>query len=329
MKRAISLIIAAVLVLSLAGCAAEKPSEKLYCMSHEREAVWLVDANGSEKVFELPEDVLTAGICGSRLWYTEDGAALVRVDLADGTREEFELPENSGVGYFMIAEEDAAYVSLCTVRTEEAPNYKVEVKGAIFRVGADGAEPVTGEYDWNETLPFAVDGGSVYHAVFGWNSTTGLVREDADGTVTEFDWPGFPLICLSVDGGRVFACWMAGCRSYDAATGGDEKIETSAGTFSAEDALPDEYVELTDAQAHDGWLYFWTYRNPDSSVTIKKPMLFMARRISDEKAVEYTKCDDVGFYAFENVVTFGEQGFVINGGYQKNEFRYFPYYSGK
>jgi hypothetical protein len=178
-------------------------------------------------------------------------------------------------------------------------------------------------------LPFAVDGGSVYHAVFGWNSTTGLVREDADGTVTEFDWPGFPLICLSVDGGRVFACWMAGCRSYDAATGGDEKIETSAGTFSAEDALPDEYVELTDAQAHDGWLYFWTYRNPDSSVTITKPMLFMARRIYDGKTVGYTKCDDVGFYAFENVVTFGEQGFVINDGYQKNEFRYFPYYSGK
>ncbi|MBR5708359.1 MAG: hypothetical protein IKX41_03150, partial [Oscillospiraceae bacterium] len=245
MKRILTFVLAAALVLSLAACAktpGAEPPEKLYVLTHQREAVYLVGADGAEKVYDLPGPMMTADVCGSVLWYVE-GDSLVRVGLADGSKTEYALPENEGGGYYMFAAENEAYVALANgqydnlhtgeiYRAGEDDAY-VDIAdgqydnlytGEIYRVGANGAEQVTHGYAYYmTTCPFTVDGGSVYFLAGGVpaGSELKLVREDADGTRVEFERPGFPLFALSVDGGRVYACWAYDCRSYDAATGGD------------------------------------------------------------------------------------------------------------
>ncbi|NLV51412.1 MAG: hypothetical protein GXY20_12055 [Clostridiales bacterium] len=310
-------LIIVLLVLSLAGCTAKKPAEKLYVFSHEREEVWLVGAEGAEKIFDVPEDALSADISGSTLWYA-NGTTLARLGLADGSRAEYALPGNNGVGYFMVAAENEAFIALTAGKTG---NFDT---GDIYRVGESGAERVTSGNVLTPNVPFAVDGGSVYYLT----GDLKLMREDADGKLTEFERPAFPITCLSVDGGRVYASWAADCRSYDAATGGDERFETAFGSVSQEQgAITADEDSLSFAVAHNGWLYYpvANTENKGSDDVYR----FMARRISDGKTVEYAVVGEVFVYSFDNVVTFGEQGFVFDDGYQRDTFRYFPYYQGK
>lgn len=306
MKRFLILLIALALILSLAACAKApaQPAEKLYALTHEREAVYLVGADGAEKVYDLPRSGMTADVSGSTLWYVE-GDSLVRVGLADGSKTEYALPENAGVGPALVGAENEAYVMLASGKAEGF------FTSAVYRVGANGAERVTSEYDYFENSTFAVDGSSVYYV----DRENKLVREDADGKRTVFDWPGFPVIFgLSVDGGRLYACWAAECRSYDAVTGGDERIESGE---------EDETINI--AVAHGGWLYYLVpSKDPTDSAQLLK-----ARRISDGKIVEYAKTADVGFYTLGNVLTFGERGFVLDDGYQTDIFRYIPYDAGE
>lgn len=311
MKKRISTVVSVVVLvfaLSFSGCFTkktdEKPAEKLYALTHEHEAVYLVGSDGAEKVYDLPERGMPADLSGSTLWYA-DGNTLVRVALESGEKTEYALPENAGVGPALVGAENEAYVMLAS---GEADGF---ITGAIYRVGSNGAERVTSEYDYFENSTFAADGSSVYYV----DRENKLVREDADGKRTVFDWPGFPVTFgLSVDGGRVYACWAADCRSYDAATGGDERIESGE---------EDETVKI--AAAHGGWLYYL--------VPSKDPMdsaqLLKARHISDGKVVEYAKTADVGFYTLGNVLTFGERGFVLDDGYQTDIFSYFPYDAGE
>jgi beta-lactamase regulating signal transducer with metallopeptidase domain len=332
-RQVLAVALAAVVIaVAAAGCVfagAKKPApEKLYVLSHQREAVWLVGADGAEKVCDLPDTAATADVCGSILWYA-DGTSLVRVALENGEKTEYALPENEGVGYYMFAEENAAYVALAD------GHYDNLYTGEIYRVGADGAEQVTHGYAYYmTTCPFAVDGGSVYCLAGGVpaGSELRLVREDADGTRVEFDRPGFPLTCISVDGGRVYACWAYDCRSYDAATGGGERIETAFASVPSarrvKTAGATENGSLPhSAAARGGWLYYaagnYEFEGADDST------LLMARRISDGKLVEYAAAEDVGFYGFDSVVTFGERGFVLNYGYWEDKFVYIPYYDGK
>ena len=292
-----------ILSLTLAGCAAKTPDEKIYALTKELDAVYLVGADGAEKVYDLPDGAITAAVSGGTLWYADE-TALVRLDLADLSRREYELPENNGVGFYMSAEENEAYVMLCTGR---------ENTGAVYRIGESGTERITKEQTLFLNTPFVVDGGSVYHVT----GNDELVREDADGALTVFERPAFPLNhTMSLDGGRVYTCWAADCRSYDAATGGGERIETGVGG----EALPN-------AKAHDGWLYYFgaNYENRGSDDVMR----LMAKRISDGRTVEYARTADLSFYAFDRVVTFGERGLVINDGYEQNDFRYVLYYTGK
>ncbi|MCR5648527.1 MAG: M56 family metallopeptidase, partial [Oscillospiraceae bacterium] len=279
-------------------------TERLYCLTHERDAVWLVGLDGAEKVYDLPEGTQTAAVAGSTLWYaTED--ELVRVDLADGSRREYALPENTWAGYYMYAEENAACIPLFTGEPGHA-------SGAIYRFGDGGAERVTSGNVMSGTYPFAVDGRSIYYLTDG----ELLVREAPDGTVREFERPLLPLGSISVDGGRVYTAGsFGGCTSYDAATGGGERMETGAGG---------EIIHS--CTAHGGWLYY-PIGNPDMTGADDAALL-MARRISDGKAVEYAKCTDAfTFYTLPFLVTFGEQGFVLDDGYQRDDFRYIPYYT--
>ncbi len=279
-------------------------TERLYCLTHERDAIWLVGLDGAEKVMELPEGVQTAAVAGSTLWYaTED--ELVRVYLADGSRREYALPENTWAGYYMYAEENAACIPLFTGEPGHA-------SGAIYRFGDGGTERVTSGNVMSGTYPFAVDGRSIYYLTDG----ELLVREAPDGTVREFERPLLPLGSISVDGGRVYTAGsFGGCTSYDAATGGGERMETGAGG---------EIIHS--CTAHGGWLYY-PIGNPDMTGADDAALL-MARRISDGKAVEYAKCTDAfTFYTLPFLVTFGEQGFVLDDGYQRDDFRYIPYYT--
>lgn len=316
MKRiSCSVLIVVLLVLSLVGCAEKKPAEKLYVLSHERGEVWLVGAEGAEKTLDVPEDALSANISGSTLWYA-NGTTLVRLGLADGSRAQYALPGNHGVGYFMVAAENEAFIALCTGKTG---NFDT---GDIYRVGESGSERVTSGNVLTANIPFAVDDGSVYYLTGDFK----LMREDADGKLTEFERPAFPITCLSVDGGRVYASWAADCRSYDAVTGGEEKFETAFGS-PEQGAITADEGSLSFAAAHNGWLYY-----PVANIVSKSSddaYRFMARRISDGKTVEYAVVGEVFFYSFDNVVTFGEQGFVFDDGYQRDTFRYFPYYQGK
>ena len=307
MKRFLSILIVLALVFSLAACAAKKPAqpaEKLYALTHEREAVYFVGADGAEKVYDLPRSGMTADVSGSTLWYVE-GYSLVRVGLADGSKTEYALPENAGVGPALVGAENEAYVMLASGKADGF------FTGAVYRVGANGAERVTSEYDWFENSTFAVDGSSVYYV----DRENKLVREDADGKRTVFDWPGFPVTNgLSVDGGRLYACLAAECRSYDAVTGGDERIESGE---------EDETINI--AVAHGGRLY---YLAPSKDPT-DSALLLKARSISDDKVVTFAKTADVGFYTLGAVLTFGERGFVLDDGYQTDDFRYIPYDAGE
>ena len=326
-RQVLAVALAAVVIaVAAAGCVfagVKKPApEKLYVLSHERESVWLVGEKGSEKVCDLPDTAATADVCGSVLWYA-DGTSLVRVALENGEKTEYALPENEGVGYFMFAAENEAYVALAD------GHYDNLYTGEIYRVGANGAEQVTHGYAYYmTTCPFTVDGGSVYCLAGGVpaGSELRLVREDADGSRTEFDWPGFPLTCISVDGGRVYACWAGDCRSYDAATGGDERIETAFASVSSLQRVrtADDGVRLNYAIAHDGWLYYinGNYENTD--------LTLFARRLSDGRLVEYAAVPEAAaWYSVYRVVTFGERGLVLNYGDRTDEFRYIPYYGGK
>ena len=315
MKRAISLIIAAVLVLSLAGCAAEKPDEKIYVLSRDRDAVWLVGADGAEKVMDVPEDALSASLEGGTLWYANE-TKLVRVGAADGSRTEFDLPASDWKGRIVPAG-DEAYIALKL----NGGGAELFESGFIYRVGADGAELVT-EHKTSLHWPFTVDGSSVY---FTDDRTRKIFRVDPDGKLTRFEregaspWP----TCISSDGGRLYVSWIDHCFSYDAATGGDEREETIFGPVSPSPTVIKSVDYVHSALAHDGWLYYGAGDPSGSEVW------FMGRRIADGKTVRFGTVEDVFFYSFDSVVTFGEQGFVVADGYQKEVFRYFPYYSGK
>lgn len=302
MKRSIPVVLAILILIPLlAGCAIKKASEKIFCLTHEREAVWLVSTEGSEKVFDLPDTMLTAGIIGDKLWYS-DGMKLVRVTLKDGSSKEYTLPENKGIGFFMVPRENDAYVMLATGKTE---NFDT---GGIYRVGENGTECITRGNVLIGTYKFIVENGSVYYLT----DNNKLVRENADGNRTEFEWPGFPMLNLSIDSGRVYACWAAECRSYDAVTGSDERIEFGDGS---------EPIQI--AEADGGWLYYLVTNGETSGAD--DTFILKARSNSSGRIIDYAKTADIGVYAFGDVVTFGEQGFVLDDGYQQDEFKYILY----
>ena len=83
MKKFGLFIICAALFLALSGCSGKTPDEKLYVLSRERDAVYLVGAKGSEKVMDVPADALLADVSGSSLWYATE-TALIQLGLADG-----------------------------------------------------------------------------------------------------------------------------------------------------------------------------------------------------------------------------------------------------
>ena len=311
MKRAISLIIAAILVLSLAGCAAKKPDEKIYVLSRDRDAVWLVGADGAEKITDVPEDALSVSLAGDKLWYANE-TALARIALPDGSLTEYELPEMEKKGR-IVGFDDEAYIALGAQMSSES--------GFIYRVSSEGAEIVT-QHKASLHWPFAVDGDSVY---FTDDRTRMIYRVDPDGKLTRFErsdgnpWPD----CISSDGGRLYVSWVGRCFSYDAETGGDEKLETIFGPVSPSPTVVRSVDYVSYTMAHDGWIYYGTGAPSGSEVW------FMGRRISDGKTVRFGTVEDVFFYSFDSVVTLGEQGFVVADGYGKEVFRYFPYYSGK
>ena len=305
MKRIIAAALAIlILALTLAGCAAKTPDEKIYALTKELDAVYLVGADGAERVYDLPDGAITAAVSGGTLWYA-DGAALIRLDLADLSRREYELPGDEWPRR-ILAVGDEAYIAL----------YNSVGGGKILRADEDGIERVTGKtvedfYPFPVRAQFAVEAGAVYY----FSNGGPLWREVAGGRTHLINRRG-TVYCLSVDGGRIYVCADADCRSYDAATGGGERIETGVGG----EALPN-------AKAHDGWLYYFVTNYETKGVG--DTMRLMAKRISDGKTVEYARTADLGFYPFEAVVTFGERGLVINDGYEQNDFRYVLYYTGK
>lgn len=318
MKRIAAAIISVlILALALAGCAAKTPDEKIYALTKELDAVYLVGADGAERVYDLPDGAITAAVSGDTLWYADE-TVLVRLDLADLSRREYELPGDEWPRRIR-AVEDEAYIAL----------YNSVGVGKILRADEDGIERVTGKtvddfYPFPVRAQFAVESGAVYY----FSANGPLWREVAGGRTHLINRRG-TVYCLSVDGGRIYICADADCRSYDAVTGGDERVELEFEVIS-EAELP-HVVSSADiirtAAAHDGWLYYFVtnfeYKGGNDA------MRLMAKRISDGKTVEYARTDDLGFYPFEAVVTFGERGFVINDGYCQNDFRYVPYYTGK
>ena len=316
MKRVlVSIILFFVLVISLSACAAKKPSEKLYVLSRDRDAVWLVGADGAEKVMDVPEDALSAALEGDTFWYANE-AKLVKIGVADGTHAEFEIPASDWKGRIVPAG-DEAYIVL-NLNGGGAELYE---SGFIYRVGPDGAELVS-EHKTSLHWPFVVDGDTVF---FTDDRTNKVFRINPDGKLTRFEradgtpWPN----CISLDGGRIYISWVGRCYSYDAETGGDEKLETIFGPVSSSQAVIRSVDYVSSAVAHDGWLYYGT-SDPSGS-----EIWFVGRRIADGKTVRFGSVDDVFFYSLDSVVSFGEQGFVVADGYQKEVFRYFPYYSGE
>ena len=303
---------ALVLALALSGCAPEAPDEKLYVLTRERDAVWLVGAKGSEKVTDVPADALLADVSGSSLWYATE-TALVKLGLVDGSRTEFELPADE-YKVRLLAFEDEAYIQ---TRTNVGA-------GRVLRADAEGLTRVTGKtvYEREPQIPFAVEDGAIYY----FSNGAPLWREDEQGR-THLDIAGYPLYAMSVDRGRVYLCGADGCRSYDAATGTDERLELEFGSVDAS-SLPRavySFEIIKTACAHDGWLY-WPAANPKSRGA-DDAVLLMAKRLSDGLTVEYAKTADVFGWSFDSVVTFGRQGFVVADGYATETFRYIPYYS--
>ena len=314
---------AVVIAVAAAGCvfAGTKKAapEKIYALSRGVDAVWLVDGEGSEKVFDLPETAESAAVAGSTLWYSTEGS-VVRVGLADGSRTEYPFPEGLSAGYGMwYVTEDEAYILLSDFDELEFST------GDIYRFGEAGAELVTDGTGAVSLSAIGVDGGSLYYLT-GSTGERRLVCERADGTLTVYDRPGLSLYGMSFDGGRVYASGNALCRSFDAATGGDERIETAFASVSSLQRVrtADDGVRLNYAIAHDGWLYYinGNYENTD--------LTLFARRLSDGRLVEYAAVPEAAaWYSVYRVVTFGERGLVLNYGDRTDEFRYIPYYSGK
>ena len=300
------------LSLALSGCAAKAPDEKLYVLSRERDAVYLVGAKGSEKVMDVPADALLADVSGSSLWYATE-TSLIRLGLADGSRTDFGLAEDEYKAR-LLAFEDEAYIQL---RDNVG-------SGKILRADAEGLTRVTGKTvcDRYPDIPFAVADGAVYY----FSNGAALWREDVQGR-THLDIVRSPLSGMSVDRGRVYLCGADGCFSYDAPTGGDERLELAFGSVEASE-LPRavySFEIIKTAAAHGGWLY-WPAANPKSRGA-DDAVLLMAKRVSDGLTVEYAKMADVFGYSFDSVVTFGRQGFVVSDGYANETFRYIPYYS--
>jgi hypothetical protein len=300
------------LALALSGCAAKAPDEKLYVLSRERDAVWLVGAKGSEKIMDVPADALLADVSGGSLWYATE-TSLVKLCLADGSRTEYDLPEDE-YKVELLAFEAEAYIQ---TRTGAGA-------GRIFRADAEGLTRVTGKtvYDREPVVPFAVEDGAIYY----FSNGAPLWREDAQGR-THLDIVSYPLYGMSVDRGRVFLCGADGCYSYDAATGTDERLELEFGSVDASE-LPRavySFEIIKTAAAHDGWLY-WPAANPKAKGA-DDAVLLMAKRLSDGLTVEYAKVADVFGYSFDSVVTFGRQGLVVSDGCETETFRYIPYYS--
>ena len=298
------------LSLALSGCAAKAPDEKLYVLSRERDAVYLVGAKGSEKVMDVPSDSLLADVSGSSLWYATE-TSLIRLGLADGSRTDFGLAEDEYKAR-LLAFEDEAYIQL---RDNVG-------SGKILRADAEGLTRVTGKTvcDRYPDIPFAVADGAVYY----FSNGAALWREDAQGR-THLDIVRSPLYGMSVDRGRVYLCGADGCFSYDALTGGDERLELAFGSVEASE-LPRavySFEIIKTAAAHGGWLY-WPAANPKSRGA-DDAVLLMAKRLSDGLTVEYAKMADVFGWSFDSVVTFGRQGFVVSDGYANETFRYIPY----
>ncbi|MBR5114943.1 MAG: hypothetical protein IK101_06570 [Oscillospiraceae bacterium] len=300
------------LALALSGCSGKTPDEKLYVLSRERDAVYLVGAKGSEKVMDVPADALLADVSGSSLWYATE-TALIKLGLADGSRTEFKLAADE-YKTELLAFEDEAYI-------QQRTNVGA---GKVLRADADGITRVTGKtvYERAPQVPFAVEDGAIYY----FSNGAPLWREDAEGR-THLDIVRSPLYAMSVDRGRVYLCEADGCFSYDAATGTDERLELEFGSVDASE-LPRavySFEIIKTAVAHDGWLY-WPAANPKAKGA-DDAVLFMAKRLSDGLTVEYAKMADVFGYSFDSVVTFGRRGFVVSDGYASETFRYIPYYS--
>lgn len=328
-RQVLAVALAAVVIaVAAAGCvfagAKNAAPEKIYALSHERDAVWLVGEDGAEKVYDLPDTAENADVFGSVLWYSTEGC-VVRLALESGAKTEYPLPEGLSAGYGMwYVTEDEAYILLSAFDGYEYAT------GDVYRFGDGGVELVTDGTGSVALTSIAVDDGSLYYQADR-NSERKILRKGADGALTVYDRPGLPLYGLSVDGGRIYASWDRDCRSYDAATGGDERIETAFVSVSSARRVKtvseaEDGVSIGYAITHDGWLYYirGNYESRDLSL--------FARRLSDGRLVEYAVISEeaAAWYSIFRVVTFGERGLVLNiGDYVEDRFVYIPYYDGK
>ena len=329
-RQVLAVALAAVVIaVAAAGCVfagVKKPApEKIYALSRGVDAVWLVGADGAEKVMDIPEEAV-GGKClsGGALWYST-GDFVVRIALADGSRTEYPVPEGLSADHWMWAvTEDEAYILLSSFDDLEFSS------GDVYRFGDGGVTLVSDGTGSVALSGIGVDGGSVYYLA-GPVGSRKVVRKDADGTSVESARPFSTIGCLSVDGGRVYVGNGFDLRSYDAATGGDERIETAFASVSSLQRVrtADDGERLNYAIAHDGWLYY--IKGNYEATNLSDSAVLLARRLSDGRLVEYAAVPEAAaWYSVYRVVTFGERGLVLNtGDYLTDEFVYIPYYDGK
>ena len=267
-------------------------------------------------VFELPsKDDYETRIFNSSLYYglssagyKNDSIELRHVDLENGVEELCAVIPCKRL--WSIEADDGGVYALAELGDEYC----------IYRLN-DGrlTELVREPYIAPER--FSVGGGYVFYI----SGSGKLMRIDAESLEKTIIDEVLTVAHTAYDNERIYVSFTH-CYSYSA-KGGEPCLETADESLKKHETPPEQSLSIGIPAVHDGWIYHRTVRE---GYTIE-----VRNRDTDEKRA-YSLDFPIGFYALEDVISFGAHGFIINDAEHSdstlegmNRYYYYPYEGGE